>query len=317
MQAAAPFHLAAAAAAACDQLHGEVLRHTARVDEVDDPAVRLALCELRADALAASGEAEAIGRYREALRGADPEKVPWLRTRLGRAHIQVGDIEAAAEALAGVEPTGGPFDGAILLVQGILAYHQGDLETSGAAGPRGAGPGTGARRPAADARRDRPTGDDRPLAGRVVRPPATGAAGDRALPGAGRHGVRLASVRGPVPALRTDRPRRRGPAGRRPAPQRGAHGLAAGGGLLDHAGGRGPAAVGRPRPGRGPAVGVGGHPPLARGRHRPRPRAPAAGRGAPGRGRPGRRRGAAAARRSPSPAGRRSPGTSCSGSPAR
>ena len=128
VQASAPFHLAAAAGAACDQLHGEVLRHTARVDEVDDPAVRLALCELRADALAASGEAEAIGRYREALRGADPEKVPWLRTRLGRAHIQGGDVEAAAEALAGVEPTGGPFDGAILLVQGILAYHQGDLE---------------------------------------------------------------------------------------------------------------------------------------------------------------------------------------------
>ena len=87
VQAAAPYHLGAAADAAGDQHHGEVLRHTARVDEVDDRAVRLALLELRADALAAGGEAEAIARYREVLRGAAPGDVPWLRVRLGRAHL--------------------------------------------------------------------------------------------------------------------------------------------------------------------------------------------------------------------------------------
>jgi DNA-binding winged helix-turn-helix (wHTH) protein/tetratricopeptide (TPR) repeat protein len=128
VQAAAPHHLAAATNAAWGELHAEVLRHTAGVDEVEDRVVRQALLELRADALAAGGEPEAIGRYREALRRADPERVPWLRARLGRAHLVAGDLDAAGEALDGVEPTGGPFDGGIMMVRGLMAYFQGDLE---------------------------------------------------------------------------------------------------------------------------------------------------------------------------------------------
>jgi tetratricopeptide (TPR) repeat protein len=74
------------------------------------------------------GDGAAVRNYREALRLASPAQVPWLRARLARAHMLGSDITSMAEALHGVEPDGGPYDGPILLAQGMLAYFQDDLE---------------------------------------------------------------------------------------------------------------------------------------------------------------------------------------------
>jgi ATP/maltotriose-dependent transcriptional regulator MalT len=41
-----------------------------------------------------------------------------------------GDLASAEEALDGLEPDGGPFDGAILLARGMLAYFRGDLDAA-------------------------------------------------------------------------------------------------------------------------------------------------------------------------------------------
>ncbi|OWY60036.1 hypothetical protein B7486_71365, partial [cyanobacterium TDX16] len=111
---AAPLLVAAAFAAASAQQHAEVLVLTERVDEVETPAVRQSLLELRADALAAMGDHEAIPRYREAIRLATPEQLPWLRTRLARVHLFAGDVDAAAEVIDGVAPEG-PAAGGIAL----------------------------------------------------------------------------------------------------------------------------------------------------------------------------------------------------------
>lgn len=123
----APHHLAAARAAAALDHHGEVLAHTAIVDTVTDPTVRTEMIELRADALEALGDREAIRRYRELLRAAPSERAPWIRVRLARAHLAAGDVIAAGEVMAGVEPTGAPTDVALLLVRGMLAYYENDL----------------------------------------------------------------------------------------------------------------------------------------------------------------------------------------------
>ena len=44
-----------------------------------------------------------------------------------------GDLASAEEALAGLEPSGGPDDGAILLARGMLAYFSDDLDSADAA----------------------------------------------------------------------------------------------------------------------------------------------------------------------------------------
>src|SRR6266545_1702271 len=130
---AAPHALEAARRAAAAGLHGEVLRwaeavreHVAGQDEAD-------LLSLRADALAAVGDHAAVPAYRLALAKADPDRAPGLRARLARTAVQSGDLASAEEAMAGLEPSGGPDDGAILLVRGMLAYFAGDLDHADAA----------------------------------------------------------------------------------------------------------------------------------------------------------------------------------------
>ncbi|HTS15705.1 MAG TPA: hypothetical protein VMH24_08550, partial [Candidatus Sulfotelmatobacter sp.] len=61
------------------------------------------------------------------------DQAPGLRTRLARAAILSGDLASAEEALAGLEPDGGPDDGAILLARGMLAYFSGDIDGADAA----------------------------------------------------------------------------------------------------------------------------------------------------------------------------------------
>jgi len=130
---AAPYALEAARAAASSGLHAEVLRWTEAVrDHVDDQA-EPALLSLRADALAAVGDHAAVPAYRKALATADLDQAPGLRARLARAAVLSGDLASAEEALAGLEPNGGPDDGAVLLARGMLAYFSGDIDGADAA----------------------------------------------------------------------------------------------------------------------------------------------------------------------------------------
>jgi DNA-binding winged helix-turn-helix (wHTH) protein/tetratricopeptide (TPR) repeat protein len=130
---AAPYALEAARIAAASGLQAEVLRWTEAVrDHVDDQA-EPALLSLRADALAAVGDHAAVPAYRKALAAASPDQAPGLRTRLARAAVLSGDLASAEEALAGLEPSGGPDDGAILLARGMLAYFSGDIDGADAA----------------------------------------------------------------------------------------------------------------------------------------------------------------------------------------
>lgn len=125
---AGPHLVAAAFEAAMQQLPGHVLQLTDRAGDVRDRGVRTSLLELRADAFAALGLPEAVTWYRAAIREADPGSIPWLRARLARSLLLANDVDGAAEALDGVEPTGGITDGGILLISGMTAYLQGDLD---------------------------------------------------------------------------------------------------------------------------------------------------------------------------------------------
>jgi hypothetical protein len=131
--AAAPFALAAARGAAAAEMHGEVLRWTDTAREALEGADAAELLALRADALAATGAPTAVAAYRAAVAAASGSAVGGLRARLARAAMLTGDLASAAEALDGLEPDGGPFDGAILLARGMFAYFGGDLDVAQAA----------------------------------------------------------------------------------------------------------------------------------------------------------------------------------------
>lgn len=130
---AVPYVLEAAPIAAASGLHAQVLSWTEAVRGHVDGQAEAALLSLRADALAAVGDHAAVPAYRKALAAADLDQVPSLRTRLARAALLGGDLGSAEEALAGLEPSGGPDDGAILLARGMLAYFAGDLDGADAA----------------------------------------------------------------------------------------------------------------------------------------------------------------------------------------
>jgi len=130
---AARYALEAARIAAASALHAEVLRWTEAVRDHVDGAAEAALLSLRADALAAVGDHAAVPAYRKALAVADLDQAPSLRARLARVAILSGDLASAEEALAGLEPSGGPDDGAILLARGMLAYFSDDLDGADAA----------------------------------------------------------------------------------------------------------------------------------------------------------------------------------------
>jgi DNA-binding winged helix-turn-helix (wHTH) protein len=130
---AAPYALEAARMAAASGLHAEVLRWSEAVRDHVDGQAEPALLSLRADALAAAGDHAAVPAYRKALAAASPDQAPGLRTRLARAAVLSGDLASAEEALAGLEPSGGPDDGAILLARGMLAYFSGDIDGADAA----------------------------------------------------------------------------------------------------------------------------------------------------------------------------------------
>ena len=130
---AAPYVLEAAQIAAASGLHAQVLRWTEAVRDHVDGQAEAALLSLRADALAAVGDHATVPAYRKALAAADLDQAPGLRARLARAALLSGDLGSAEEALAGLKPSGGPDDGAILLARGMLSYFAGDLDGADAA----------------------------------------------------------------------------------------------------------------------------------------------------------------------------------------
>ena len=130
---AAPYVLEAAQIAAASGLHAQVLRWTEAVRDHVDGQAEAALLSLRADALAAVGDHATVPAYRKALAAADLDQAPGLRARLAGAALLSGDLGSAEEALAGLKPSGGPDDGAILLARGMLSYFAGDLDGADAA----------------------------------------------------------------------------------------------------------------------------------------------------------------------------------------
>jgi DNA-binding winged helix-turn-helix (wHTH) protein/tetratricopeptide (TPR) repeat protein len=132
IERAGPHLVLAALDAALRQLPGHVVQLTEVVDDVRDPQVRRALLELRADAGATLGLPESISWYRTAIREAGPEETAWLRARLARACLMASDLDGARDALDGVELTGTPIDGGILMIRGMVAYMDGDLDEADA-----------------------------------------------------------------------------------------------------------------------------------------------------------------------------------------
>jgi tetratricopeptide (TPR) repeat protein len=125
---AAPYALAAARSAAAVQLHREVLRWTGLARDHVAGADAPELLRLRADALAAVGDPAAVAAYRAAIAVTPAAETRRLRVRQARAALVVGDRASAEEALAGVEPDGGPDDAAVLYSRGLLAYFAGDID---------------------------------------------------------------------------------------------------------------------------------------------------------------------------------------------
>ena len=128
--AAVPFVLDAARLASSVHAHSDVLALTGSVLDHADGDARVELLALRAMALVATGDTSAPRYLREALALAGPEWVPMLRLGLAQASILSSDVDGAADALEGLELDGGPDDGAILLLRGMVAFFRGDIDAA-------------------------------------------------------------------------------------------------------------------------------------------------------------------------------------------
>jgi DNA-binding SARP family transcriptional activator len=102
-----------------DAVHGRVVG-----------AARDELAVLRGELLAALGDPSAVDAFREAARTTSGELRRRARAGLARAATLSGDLDGAADALAGLELNGGPTDVAVLLARGNVAYFQGDLDAA-------------------------------------------------------------------------------------------------------------------------------------------------------------------------------------------
>jgi DNA-binding SARP family transcriptional activator/tetratricopeptide (TPR) repeat protein len=94
---------------------------------------RARMLRLRADLLLAVGDAHAVTAYREAAGVAVGDDRRAVLARLAQAASMAGDADTAAEAVAGLQPDGGPADGSILLARGLAAYFRGDIDGASAA----------------------------------------------------------------------------------------------------------------------------------------------------------------------------------------
>ena len=130
---AAPWALLAAQAAQSVGALSDALALADAVVESSEGQTHLDLLAIRADVMAAMGDPGAIAAYRLALAETEGPTRRLLRAKMARAAMMSGDIDSAADALDGLEPDGGPFDGPILHARGMLAYMTGDLDGAEAA----------------------------------------------------------------------------------------------------------------------------------------------------------------------------------------
>jgi hypothetical protein len=130
---AAPWALLAAQAAQSVGALSDALALADAVVESSEGQTHLDLLAMRADVMAAMGDPGAIAAYRLALAETEGPTRRLLRAKMARAAMMSGDIDSAADALDGLEPDGGPFDGPILHARGMLAYMTGDLDGAEAA----------------------------------------------------------------------------------------------------------------------------------------------------------------------------------------
>jgi DNA-binding SARP family transcriptional activator/tetratricopeptide (TPR) repeat protein len=86
------------------------------------------LLSRRGDLLQALGDPDAVSAYLEAVPVTTGTEHRLVRARLARAAQLIGEVEIAAEALAGLEPEGDAADGLILVAQGHIAFFAGDLQ---------------------------------------------------------------------------------------------------------------------------------------------------------------------------------------------
>ena len=128
--AAVPFLLEVARQASAVHAHADVLAATDDVLDWATGPARVELLALRGVSLVAAGDPTAPRCLREALSLAGPDWAPFLRLALAQASILAGDVDGADEALEGLEPDGGPYDGAILLLRGMVAYFRGDIDAA-------------------------------------------------------------------------------------------------------------------------------------------------------------------------------------------
>ena len=128
--AAVPHALEMARQASAVHAHAEVLATTATVLEWATGQDRVEVLALRGFSLVAAGDPTAPRCLREALSLAGPDWAPFIRLALAQASILSGDAEGADDALEGLDPDGGPHDGAILLLRGMVAYFRGDIDAA-------------------------------------------------------------------------------------------------------------------------------------------------------------------------------------------
>jgi tetratricopeptide (TPR) repeat protein len=103
------------------------------IDAVRDHAPADVLPRLlarRGDLLQALGDPDAVTAYLEAVPVTTGTEQRLVRARLARAASLAGELEVAAEALAGLEPEGDAADGAILVAQGHRAWFAGDVDSA-------------------------------------------------------------------------------------------------------------------------------------------------------------------------------------------
>ncbi|HEX6871502.1 MAG TPA: BREX system ATP-binding domain-containing protein [Micromonosporaceae bacterium] len=128
--AAVPYVLRAAETEAAVGAYRDAVNLLESIRAVAEGDERRRLLALRADLLAAVGDASAASAYRDAMEVADPEQRRVLKARLARMVVYEGDLDTAAALLKDLELDGGQADATILLARGNLAYFTGDLDAA-------------------------------------------------------------------------------------------------------------------------------------------------------------------------------------------
>ena len=134
--AAVPHVLRAAETEAAVGAYRDALALVDLVRDVATDADRSRALALRADLLAAIGDAAAAAAYREAMAGAPPQHRRMLQARLARMAAYSGDLDSARALLVDLEPDGGPADPTIMLARATLSYFTGDLDAARAVADR-------------------------------------------------------------------------------------------------------------------------------------------------------------------------------------